>query len=309
MTAVPGTLPDRPSAAPYPYVSRQDNPRLHRRNTAYMIGLQLVSLPVLLMIAIATYFIGTQWWAPVKRAWHALVPNDSIRHLFRYLMEGYYAGLGQQLVVYNPFRRRQPGKWRARVEKALKLRELINWWDGVEMRLGIPNIKDKHPLSGKQFLLAVLFIGPIYAVPGGWVAFRVAIWMDHQRWFHDAMMYLSQHLPFGSTLATWPYIFVGFMAQRLGGRRVPRAVFADVHDRLAEWLVERHTRTGQEPPRWLPPNVLANYNWLRSEYHKDATIFPPRPQQRRMMWLIVGFGVIGFALFSYGVCLKIFVIP
>jgi hypothetical protein len=159
------------------------------------VGLVLRNIPVVFLFtltAIGAYWLATQsgipagpllkiHWAPLHRVlldaqawdkanglnfdnkglWHYICQSDFVRHGWRKIEEGQWAGLGALVYSLNPL------GYRTLVRANLKP---PNWWDRVEFFLRIPNLKDNawrkarglQPLSGRQVPIAVV-AGVLYS--------------------------------------------------------------------------------------------------------------------------------------------------
>jgi hypothetical protein len=273
-------MPDPGSAA------RKTNPRQWWLNLAYNGVASIVAIAVGTCIFAAIYYITTQWSGAINHYWH-LVPTDA-RHTIRAVWEGYYAGLAQQFITFNYFRKRGPLRWR----------------DRLEIAVGIPNLKDSKELSLPGFALGWWVIGPLFAIPAGVLAYFGAHALADTATVQHFEQWL-QHLPMaGAWTENWEYKVVGFAASRLGGRRVPLALFADAHERLARLLVLHTSHRWYNTPRWigwLPPRFVSLYRWEARQFHQGNRVIEPSRLKRFNTLVILGSsGLLSLALFLYG---------
>ncbi len=138
---------------PAPLVKLKKHPIKWARNFIHSKAVYFIAVFVALPLGVAVYYLTTQTTALANDTWHYIAPDDGIRHYLRNVSQGFYASLFGLLIVWNRY------KYSNKIDKEL------NWLDRLEMRLGIPNLKDDKHFSPRQIIL-VFFWSSIYAIPG-----------------------------------------------------------------------------------------------------------------------------------------------
>jgi hypothetical protein len=219
-------------------------------NKLQLLAWAVVLAYVGMLIMAGLYYVITQLDPDMKELWHTLVSNDHLRHNIRDVGEGFLGGLLAQQVIWNHYRKRRA----------------LTRLDRLEMRLHIANLKDDKQLSFWQ-LLASPFLAVLYAIPGFFIAWGIALLIRHNVVpVQDATMLLQQAMePHAPTLWSriefvvtdnWDKKLMGLGAAFFWGRRPVKGVFDD----LQLWVVEMLLRHGKPIHKVLPPTFKARYN-------------------------------------------------
>ena len=229
--------PTQPPLPP-PLVRLAQDPRRWLWNKVQLLVAAVVLAYIGQLVFVAIYYLIFEVNPTINHAWHKAVANSSWRHSIRNHGEGLFGGLFGVAAVWNHYRKRRP----------------LTRLDKFEINtLGIANVKDDRPLSGRQFALLLIYV-PIYALPGYFGA--------------EGLLYLIHHLPGISKPVNenWRSGFddkvVGYGAAFFFGRRPAKAVFDDLQTWTAERMVALPGPTLDY--WWLPPTLRARYNDLRS---------------------------------------------
>jgi len=236
------------------------------------------------LIVVSIYYDVLQTTDTMTNWWHSFIPNSTIRHAVRDVGEGLLGGLGGVFAVRNRY-------------KVLKPPSKL---DLLEMRLGIPNVKDDKR-SSLWWLLALPFLVIIYAQVGFWAAFGVVELVKHFVHLNELLPTPGAHLSFQdkmiATLASaWPNKLMGYAAAFFMGRRPAKAVFDDMQLWLCEQRVLRdqyipsstkwyhrfyperilsrlEARTPDSPAPWYyPPTWKATFNDVKSSGATEAKL-------------------------------------
>ncbi|MGF7228451.1 MAG: hypothetical protein ACQR33_00510 [Candidatus Saccharibacteria bacterium] len=268
----------RPAVLPSPLVALSLHPRtwvLKLWNTAQTLGWIFVAGYIGMLMASALYYGFFETFPFMTHAWHAFVPSDYWRHLFRAVMEGVFAGSGAALVVYNHYKPYSavPGRFNQYL-----------------LDHNAATCYDDDPLSGRQ-VAALLRWVPQFLLPGGLVGIGVvALFHYHVLNSHivtRAMMDYTNGLPAATTF--WGFALVGLAAKIVGlfaqhfWGRLP---LMGVYDDIQLYIVELVIAYGKAFKVFMPPTWQARYNEVRA----NSLLGTKRPSLR----MKIGLGLLVF---------------
>jgi hypothetical protein len=255
-------------ALPPPLVRLTENPRRWLFNKLQLLVAAVALAYVGQLVFVAIYYLLFEVNPTINHAWHRAIPDSTLRHSIRDHGEGLFGGLFGVAAVWNHYRKLRP----------------LKWYDRFEMhKLGMANVKDDRPLSGRQFAMLLIWV-PLYAIPGYLGA--------------EGLVYLIHHVSALSSRVDphWRPGFdekiVGYGAAFFFGRRPAKAVFDD----LQLWIAERMVAFpgARLDYWWLLPTLRARCNEVRRVQGTAAQ------QQRNTRWTI-GMGVIAVVVLALAV--------
>lgn len=253
--------PIRPELPP-PLVRLADHPGRWLVNKLQLLVAAVVLAYVGQLVFVAVYYLVFEVDPTVRHAWHQAISNSQWRHSLRDHGEGLFGGLFGVAAVWNHYRKRRP----------------VKWYDEVEMKLDIANVKDKNPLTAREFFLLLVYV-PLYAIPG-FIAGEILVLLIH----HDSFIWSHVRHHWS---ASFDDKLVGYGAAFFFGRRPAKAVFDD----LQLWTAERIVAL--PGPRldywWMLPTLRARCNDVRN---KQGTVAQEQPDTK---WT-VGIGLIAFTV-------------
>ena len=219
------------------------------------------------LVFVAIYYLLFEVDPNINAAWHTAVHDRTLRHSLRDHGEGLFGGLFGVAAVWNHYRKRRP----------------VKWYDALEMKLSIANVKDTAPLTAREFFLLIVFV-PLYAIPG-YLGGEVLVFLIHHVSFIWSRVHTFWHSSFDDKL-------VGYGAAFFFGRRPAKAVFDDLQLWIAERMVALPGPTLDY--WWLLPTLRARCNEVRA---RKGTAAEERPDTK---WTI-GIGLIALAVVALAV--------
>lgn len=261
-------------------------------------GLVLVHIGTLIVVAI--YYLALQTIPGVKYDWDHLLTGGlhfwsvhvriallskahwaQWRHLVRDVGEGLLGGVLGQAIIWNHFKRRvaNPGP--------------PNWFDRLEIKLHIPNLKDNRRTSGWQLLALPLLI-LVYAIPGFAIGAGVAHLVQHDL-AHVHLHQVSSNTVVRNLWTTHlSQKLVGLFASFVFARRVGRGVYDDVQ----LFFAERRRASGKPLAFYhkLIPTFAARYNSITPEEAAAAV----DKHDRWVTWILIGSIPLGIGLAAFG---------
>ncbi len=236
-------------APPLPLVKLTRHPLKWAANKIKLTIAAVVLAHIGTLIVVALYYLLFETWAPITHLWHDTVADNGTRHMLRNVYEGVLGGTLAQFVVFNHFAKR---------------RTKLGWLDRLEIRLGVPNLKDDRELSGWQLALSPLMV-LVYAIPG-FLLGAGAVWaIKHGvTTAHKSATLIGEP---NAGRSAWQHFqtlwtanrdqkIVGLFASVFMGRRPVRAVAED----LQGYFVARRVARGKPTRRYHPPNFQARMN-------------------------------------------------
>ncbi len=234
---------------PLPLVKLTRHPLKWTANKIKLTIAAVVLAHIGTLIVVGLYYLLFETWAPITHVWHGTVADSGTRHMLRNVYEGVLGGTLAQFVVFNHFAKR---------------RTKLGWLDRLEIRLGVPNLKDHRELSGWQLGLSPLMV-LVYAIPG-FLLGAGAVWAI-KHGVTTAHKYATLIGEPNVGRSAWQHLqtlwtanrdqkIVGLFASVFMGRRPVRAVAED----LQGYFVARRVALGKPARRYHPPNFQARMN-------------------------------------------------
>lgn len=236
---------------PAPLVRPYRHPLRWAWNTAQLALGALIAAYCGVLIVTALYYLLFEVDPTMTRLWHRTITNATIRHDVRNVAEGLLGGLLGIAWSWNHYRQ--------------SLRKPPSTLDRLEMRLHIPNVKDRRTLSVGAMLVTVPLV-LAYATPGFLAGVGIVAAAHHaHRHLAAAGLQLHVHLAHHQALVDklrqtwtrdWPKKLIGLAAAFFFGRRSAKAVIDDMQLVFAE----RRVANGLPLRFYHPPTFKARVN-------------------------------------------------